>query len=156
MQLQQESVYQYSLARKKVNHQLGQKAATSPTAVAEFLHSIGLGDNEQEVLIVVHISARGTVWGYTEIYRGTGTGIPVEARDVFRAAVCLGAHSIVLAHNHPSGSVTPSEADLKCTVSMAAAGAVLGIEVQDHIVVNDDGDYCSIRQFMDKAEKGEV
>ena len=56
-------------------------------------------------------------------------------REAFRAAVIGGAHAVVLMHNHPSGEVEPSSADVQTTKILADAGRVLKIEVLDHIIV---------------------
>ena len=56
-------------------------------------------------------------------------------RDVFRLAIMASASAIVIAHNHPSGESTPSEADIKITRDLIRAGQLLEIEVLDHIVM---------------------
>jgi DNA repair protein RadC len=59
----------------------------------------------------------------------------VHSREVFQAAIRLKAAAILLAHNHPSGSTSPSPEDLKITRDLVAAGKILGIQVLDHIIV---------------------
>lgn len=66
---------------------------------------------------------------------------PVHPREVFSAAIRDGAAAIVVAHNHPSGDPAPSDADRRVTERLRAAGALLGIEVLDHLVVGDAGYY---------------
>ena len=56
-------------------------------------------------------------------------------REIFRLAVMASAAAIIIAHNHPSGDPTPSEADIKITRDLIRAGQLLKIEVLDHIVV---------------------
>ena len=82
------------------------------------------------------------------ISKGTVNQTIAMPREVFRRAIKLGATSIMLAHNHPSGDPTPSGDDIRLTSRMVECGKVLGIEVVDHIVVGN-GNYYSLRQHGD-------
>ena len=62
-----------------------------------------------------------------------------------KAALLSNAHSIVLAHNHPSGSPEPSSDDLETTKQLIAAGKIMGVQVIDHLIVTDTAIY-SIRE----------
>jgi DNA repair protein RadC len=62
----------------------------------------------------------------------------VHSREVFRAAIIASASAVVLAHNHPSGDPSPSEADLKVTRDLIRAGQLLKIEVLDHVIIGAD------------------
>ena len=88
-----------------------------------------------ENFIVVHLSARKKPIGFEVISNGTLDTILVTAREVFKSAIITNAHSIVLAHNHPSGDPTPSDADIKVTRDLFRAGQLLKIEVLDHIIL---------------------
>lgn len=79
------------------------------------------------------------------ISKGTVNKTIAMPREVFRRAVKLGATSIIIAHNHPSGDSTPSREDVVLTERMVECGKILGIEVLDHIVVGH-GDYFSLKQ----------
>lgn len=63
----------------------------------------------------------------------------VHPREVFRPALEYGAVAVVLAHNHPSGVVTPSTADIEVTKQLVQAGKIIGIHVMDHVVMTKDG-----------------
>jgi DNA repair protein RadC len=67
--------------------------------------------------------------------RGTIDHTPVYPREVVKRALELGAASMILVHNHPSGDVTPSKADIDITQQIIAAAAPLGIEVHDHVII---------------------
>lgn len=67
--------------------------------------------------------------------RGTVDHTPVYPREVVKRALELGASSLILVHNHPSGDVTPSKADIDITRQIIAAAAPLDIEIHDHVVV---------------------
>lgn len=60
-------------------------------------------------------------------------------REVFKGALLANAHSIVVAHNHPSQDTHPSQADIRLTGQLALAGVLLQIELRDHLILTDDG-----------------
>ena len=62
-------------------------------------------------------------------------GSLIHPREVFKAAVCAGAASIIVAHNHPSGDTTPSVQDREVTTRLREAGKILGIPLVDHVIV---------------------
>ena len=68
---------------------------------------------------------------------GTMDTLLVHPREVFRLAVIASASAIIVAHNHPSGDPTPSEADIIVTRDLIRAGQILKIEVLDHVVVGE-------------------
>lgn len=68
--------------------------------------------------------------------KGTVNHTPVYPREVVRRALELGASSIILLHNHPSGDVTPSKGDVEVTKLIIAAARPLGIEVHDHVIIS--------------------
>lgn len=90
---------------------------------------------EKEHFIALYLNARNTVIGEETISIGSLNANIVHPREVFRPAVSLAAAAVVLAHNHPSGDVTPSQEDLNLTARLVEAGRILGIEVLDHLIV---------------------
>jgi DNA repair protein RadC len=79
------------------------------------------------------------------IASGTLNSTIVEPRDVFREALLAGASALVAFHNHPSGDPSPSREDVELTRRLRAAGALIGIDVVDHVVLGD-ARYCSLRE----------
>ena len=77
---------------------------------------------------------------------GTLNSTVVQPRDVFREAMLGAAAAIVVFHNHPSGDPTPSPDDVDLTTRLAAAGALLGIDLIDHVVLGDVR-YCSFKEL---------
>ena len=78
--------------------------------------------------------------------RGTLDSTLVHPREVFKAAILANAAAVVLAHVHPSGDPTPSRDDVELTRRLSSAGALLGIEILDHIVVGH-GCYTSFKEL---------
>jgi DNA repair protein RadC len=75
---------------------------------------------------------------------GTVDSNIVHPREVFRPAIEYGAVAVVLAHNHPSGSSTPSNQDIEVTKALISAGKLIGINILDHVIITKDG-YTSIK-----------
>jgi DNA repair protein RadC len=94
---------------------------------------------------VVLLDTSHRVIGTRVVSVGTLNATVVEPRDVFREAMLESAAAIVIFHNHPSGDPTPSPDDVGVTKRLVAAGALLGIDVVDHIVIGDVG-YCSFKE----------
>ncbi len=82
--------------------------------------------------------------GVKKLFRGTYDACLFHPRDLFRFAIGKHACSIILVHNHPSGSLEPSGSDLKITKQAAAAGSLLQIPLQDHIIITLEG-FLSLR-----------
>ena len=91
------------------------------------------------------LNCKGDILSKEEVAVGTLTSAIVHPREVFHNAIRKSAQSIILVHNHPSGSVTPSEEDIHMTRRLAEAGEILGIEVLDHIIIGD-GTYFSFKK----------
>ncbi len=101
---------------------------------------------------VVLLNTRRRLISVEKISQGTLDTILVHPREVFKTAIAAGASAIVLAHNHPSGDPTPSEADIKVTRELIRAGQLLKIEVLDHVILGRrtearDEDYVSLKEL---------
>ncbi|MEP6754478.1 MAG: JAB domain-containing protein [Chthonomonadales bacterium] len=97
-----------------------------------------LEDRDREVMAVMMLTTKNEVIAIHIVSIGTLDYAMAQPREVFKSAVLLGAASIVIAHNHPSGDATPSDADKVITARLVQAGCLLGIEVLDHIIVGAD------------------
>ena len=105
-----------------------------------------------ENFIIVHLNTRRGPIGFEIISTGTLDTLLVHAREVFKSAIVMNAAAIVLAHNHPSGEPSPSEADIKVTRDLIRAGQLLKIEVLDHVVLGQASperpkSYASLREL---------
>lgn len=107
---------------------------------------------QQEVFLALGIDVRNQLLDVVEIARGTVLGVEVHPREVFRPLVRMAAAGAILAHNHPSGDPTPSDADVELTQRMAAVGDLLGIPVVDHVVIGRAG-FRSIAETMSSELK---
>jgi DNA repair protein RadC len=103
----------------------------------------------EEHFVSFHMDAKHKVIGYHVVSHGTLSSSLVHPREVFKAALLANSHSLIVAHNHPSGSLEPSEEDLQTTRQLIEAGRLLGVEVVDHIIVSSRG-IQSIREIFPK------
>lgn len=99
-----------------------------------------------ECFIVLLLDTRRRVKGHVLVTTGTLDTLLVHPREVFRPAIVSASSAIVLMHNHPSGTATPSEADIKVTRDLIRAGQLLRIDVLDHVIVGN-GESCSLREL---------
>ncbi len=101
---------------------------------------------DQEHFLVLALSARYRVIGFHVVASGGMDAAQVDARLVFRSALLLGAHSIILVHNHPSGDPEPSADDTRLTARLAHVGGLLGLPVVDHLVLGHGPRYVSLKE----------
>jgi proteasome lid subunit RPN8/RPN11 len=110
-----------------------------PSKAAEYWrHNIATNpyfNSECECLAVLFLDTFRHVKGHQLVTIGTVNTMLVHAREVFRTAIAASAAAVVLMHNHPSGNVCPSYADIKVTHDLIRAGKLLNIEVLDHVIM---------------------
>jgi DNA repair protein RadC len=105
------------------------------TASQAFQHVAHIGVLQKEQLRGLYLNSRHELIHEEVISVGSLTANIVHPREVFQPALIRGAVAVIIAHNHPSGSTSPTEADRSVTAQLYAAGQLLGIELLDHLVV---------------------
>jgi DNA repair protein RadC len=94
-------------------------------------------DRDKEHYYVMHVNARRQVHLVELVAIGTLNHATVHPRETFRRAIVEGSYSIIVAHNHPTGDVTPSDTDIRLTHTLQQAGELLLIPLLDHIIFTD-------------------
>ena len=123
------------LARRALAQQLRQREVFgSPDAVKNYLQ-LHLAHRKQEVFAALFLDAQNRLIVLEELFAGTLTQTSVYPREVVLKALHHHAASVVLAHNHPSGTVQPSRADEALTHTLKAALALVDVRVLDHVIV---------------------
>ncbi|MGB5917016.1 MAG: DNA repair protein RadC [Phormidesmis sp.] len=97
-----------------------------------------------EKFAVIALDVKHRVLSVRVVSTGTATETCAHPRDIFRWVMQVGGNRCLVGHNHPSGSLQPSDEDIQLTEQLIKAGQLLGIPVLDHIVVSGNG-YTSIR-----------
>ena len=100
-----------------------------------------LVDKKNEYFYAILLDTKNVIISKEVISIGILDASLVHPREAFKLAVKKSAKSIIFAHNHPSGDYTPSNDDFKTTQRLVQAGAILDIEVLDHIIIGKDGYY---------------
>ncbi|MDP2064728.1 MAG: DNA repair protein RadC [Burkholderiaceae bacterium] len=135
------------LARRALAEQLREREVFStPDAVKHYLQ-LHLAQRGHEVFAVLFLDSQNRLLALEELFRGTLTQTSVYPREVVLHALQHKAAAVVLAHNHPSGTVQPSRADEALTQTLKAALALVDVRVLDHVIVGPG-------QALSMAEKG--
>ena len=104
------------------------------------------GDLDREILMVVNLTNQLQVINANICSVGTLNYTVAHPRDIFKSAILSNASCCLILHNHPSGTLQPSEQDLDMTRRMVSAGKILGIEVLDHLIIGTrERAYTSLR-----------
>jgi DNA repair protein RadC len=107
----------------------------------------GMGYSKKEQLRGLYLNSRYQVIRDELISVGTLTSNLIHPREVFQPAVEYGAIALIIGHNHPSGSLEPTNADIIVTEQLLQAGKILGIELLDHLIVAQDK-YSSVMECL--------
>ena len=114
-----------------------------PQRAAEIFERVfDLSNQAQEIVCLLALDGGRKVSGAFEVSRGTLTSSLVHPREIFQRAILAGAASIIIAHNHPSGTLLISDQDRMVTTRIKDAGELLGIPLDDHIICGG-GDFIS-------------
>lgn len=119
---------------------------SQPDTIAKY-YMEDMRHREKEILKLLLLNTRTRLIGEINVSTGTVDTALVSPRELFMEALQRNAVCIILLHNHPSGDPTPSLADVQITRRIYEAGALIGIELLDHIII---GDNC----FVSMKEKG--
>ena len=137
------------LARRAVAQQLQQRTVfENPGALRHYLQ-MQLGTRTHEVFAVLFLDPLNRLIALEELFRGTLTQTSVYPREVVLRALHHHTAAVVLAHNHPSGALAPSQADIHLTHNLKAALALVDVRVLDHIIVAPGGS-------LSMAENGQL
>ena len=123
------------------------KSSTQAAEICKQLYD--MHNLSYEKMVVITLNPRLEVVGCFEVARGTVDKSPVYVREIATRALLTNAKSVIIAHNHPAGSVNPSKADIEITKRTKDALAMLSIGLVDHIIIGHDKTYSM-------ADKGQI
>jgi DNA repair protein RadC len=137
------------LARRAIMEELQAGVSlSSPQAVRQYLQ-LQLARKPYECFVVLFLDVKNRLIASEELFRGTLTQASVYPREVVKAALAHNAASVILSHNHPSGTPEPSAADHALTKTLKQALELVDIRVLDHFIVAG-------KQVYSFAEHGEI
>jgi len=105
-----------------------------------------LATSDREMLLSVMLTVKNDLIGVETVSIGSIVSANIAPRDVFKSAILANAVAIIVCHNHPSGDLKPSAADIELTKQLIDAGELLGIKILDHLIVSNKG-YKSMRDY---------
>ena len=126
--------------RRQASASLEKVIVNSSAGIADYLQT-KLKDYRREVFAVLFLNRANRINHFEIISEGGITGTVADPRIILKKALEEDAVSIILCHNHPSGSLKPSRADEELTAKIKEAARYLDIKVLDHIIVSDSGYY---------------
>lgn len=137
------------LARRAMAQQLQQRRLLDSAATVKAYVQLHLAHKQHEVFAVLFLDSQHQLIALEKLFRGTLGQACVYPREVVIRALHHHAGAVILAHNHPSGQVTPSQADRQLTQSLRAALSLVDVRVLDHIIVGPGA-------ALSMAEEGEM
>lgn len=126
--------------RRRFEEALDKKKISSSSSVFELMQPV-IGELPHEEFHIIYLNNSNKVIDQLLLSKGGITGTLVDVRLALKKAIEVGATSIILAHNHPSGNLNPSAADKQLTQKLKIAGESLDIKVLDHIIVTEKSYY---------------
>ncbi|MEE1945052.1 JAB domain-containing protein [Pedobacter sp. KR3-3] len=125
------------------------KITTSGQAYSLLLSRWSKGKIELlEEFKVVLLNRNNRVLGIADISQGGVSGTVVDPKIIFAISLKANASSIILCHNHPSGNIKPSDADIQLTRKMVEGGRLLDVTVWDHLIISNEGYYSLVDNGM--------
>jgi len=129
--------------RRRAEEAVELKKITSSKAIFDIMQPI-IGELPHEEFWVLYLNNSNKVIYKAQLSKGGITGTVVDIRLIFKMAFEQNATGLILSHNHPSGKLMASEADLKITKRIKEAGQTLEVQVLDHIIITEN-DYLSFQ-----------
>lgn len=115
---------------------------------AEAYLRIQLASEENEVFGAIFLNCKYCLLGFEKLSFGTINRTYVHPRRVVQRALALNAAAVILTHNHPSGNLQPSQADIDLTNKLKGILEVIDVEVLDHFIVNAEGTYSFAKNYL--------
>ena len=139
----------YEIRVQRLNEVPFESKLDSPACMAEYWNTVIAKMPwfipDREICVSVTLNTRYNVTGHSLVSIGSLNESVVGPREVFRSAVAMNAYAILIAHNHPSGDPSPSEADHRVTRRLVEVGKILQINLLDHIIIGN-GKWFSFKE----------
>ena len=136
---------QVSIRMVKEPPLISDEPITGPESAVNILGEY-LSDFDREVMVLVNLRSDGRPINMNIMSIGTINASIAVPREALKTSILSNACSVMLFHNHPSGSLKPSKDDIRTTDRMIKAYELLGMSVLDHIILGPDGQFYSLRE----------
>lgn len=136
-----------SLVMEKVIPYEEESKFDNPQKIVNMMNNVfNLYRQSEEYVYMVVLDSKCHIRGVTEISHGGVNASYVDPRSVFQKALMLGAVNLIFVHNHPGRDYFPSKEDINITRRLVEAGEILGVKIQDHIIISGQKDYFSMKK----------
>ena len=128
------------LSKRVIKSKVYHASILKPEDVIEWFE-FEYGVLQQECFIALYLDTKSKLIAHRVLFKGTLNESTVHPREVFKEAFLQNANSVLIAHNHPSGDCTPSQADFEVTYKMVHVAITMGVHLVDHIIVGQNQYY---------------
>ena len=126
------------LVKENTRNYLAHDSVNSPQKISDLMTDLYELDKQAvEYVYMVGLNSKCKVLGVYMVSKGTVNATILAPREIYMAALMMGAVNIVVVHNHPSGDCTPSNDDLSSTKRIKDAGNIIGINLTDHVIIGN-------------------
>ena len=121
------------------------RTISTPSEAVNLLRYL-LEECDREKMLVCCLNTKNEPTNISVVSVGSLNSSIVHPREVFKTAIISNSASIIIAHNHPSGNSKPSKEDMSITERIKQAGKIIGIQMIDHIIIGENGEYTSLKE----------
>ena len=139
------------LGKRVYNVSIEDKLVLNNTELVNKYFAPLIAKEKQENLLVILLDNKNRLISYKIMFKGTSTYSLVSPKEIFNYAIKERAEKLIIMHNHPSGIVDPSSADIELTNQINMSGKIIGIPLVDHIITSGDV-YYSFYEELSKNE----
>lgn len=141
--------YTVKLVKEECKRYEVENPVRSVTSAVNLLNKVfDFEDLPTEMLVIVALDVKKKVIGTFVISQGTINMTLVSPREIFQKALLANAHSIIVAHNHPSGDPAPSKQDIAFTKDLIQAGKIMEMQICDSIILGHDSYYSFLEDGL--------
>jgi DNA repair protein RadC len=131
------------VTKERTSHRIPIKTAEDAACLFFMVWDITTIEHIEEVKMIL-LNRANQVLGVVHLSKGGVTGSVIDNRVVLQYAIKANASSVILAHNHPSGNLGASDADIRITSNLKEALKLVDIQLLDHIIINKDEEFATI------------
>lgn len=139
--------YTVQLVRENETAYSGEQIISVQKAVEMINKIFNMDCQPSEIFVMLALDCQKQPIGCFLVHQGTISSSLVSPRDVFQRALLVNAHSIIIAHNHPSGDINPSSNDVEVTKTLREVGKSLEVPVVDSLIIGENGNYFSFEEM---------
>lgn len=140
------------LGKRVNNKSIKESVVLNNTELVHNFFASLISSSRQEELLVILLDNKKRLISYEIMYKGTESSSVVSPKEIYNYAIKNRASAVIIMHNHPSGIIEPSQADIEMTNSLVYTGKIIGIPLLDHLITNGKNYYS----FFNEMVKNEI